>query len=92
MPKDDIVNKFSQSNMQELLKIASKKLGMTPEQLHQTIADPQKAEELITRIGGPKSEQYKSAMKSSSSIEQLPNSNPKAKKLLEELLGDKNNG
>jgi len=72
-----------------MLKMAGQKLGMTPEQLKATISDPKKTEELLSSLDKNSGGKAKEAMNSSSALEELLNSNPKAKKMLEDLMGGK---
>jgi len=72
-----------------MLKIAGQKLGMTPEQLKATISDPKKADELLSSLNKSSGGKAKEAMNSSAALEDLLNSNPKAKKMLEDLMGGK---
>jgi hypothetical protein len=72
-----------------MLKMAGQKLGMTPEQLRATISDPKKADELLSSLNKNSGGKAKDAMGSTSALEELLNSNPKAKKMLEGLMGGK---
>ena len=83
---------ISPEAINEMLKLASKKLGMTPEQLKSTISDPQKANILLQKLDKNNNGKVKSAVNDPKALEDLINSNPKAKKLLNDLLGDKKDG
>jgi hypothetical protein len=72
-----------------MLKMAGQKLGMTTEQLRATISDPKKADELLSSLNKNSGGKAKEAMGSTSAIEDLLKSNPKAKKMLENLMGGK---
>jgi hypothetical protein len=83
---------LSPEKLDAMLKTASQKLGMTPQQLKAMLSNPNSAGQVLSMIqkqsGGP-------APKGGSmqqNIEQMLNSNPKAKKMLEDLLGGKKNG
>lgn len=78
---------FTPEKIDAMLKTASAKLGMSPEQLKATITDPKKAGSLLASLTGKKP-----AANNQQAIEELLNSNPKAKKLLNELLGEKDHG
>lgn len=80
--------------LDKMIKIASKKLGMTPEKLKSAVNDPKQAENLLSSLGKNPSKSARagvdpSALNSPAALEKLINSNPKAKKLLEELMGNK---
>lgn len=78
--------KPSQEELDALLKIASQKLGTTPEKLRVVISNPQTADELLKKIGGS---DLKAAASSPEALERLVRANPKARQLLDSILGDK---
>lgn len=83
---------ISPEALNEMLKLAGKKLGMSPEQLKETITDPQKANNLLSSLDKKNPGKIKAAASDPKALEDLINSNPKAKKLLNELLGEKKDG
>jgi chromosome segregation and condensation protein ScpB len=89
---NDLTKNISQEQIDKLINMASKKLGMTPSQLRSIASTPQDANELLSRLTKEKSELAKSALNDPKVLERLLDSNPQAKKLIEEILGDKKNG
>lgn len=75
---------LSPETLNAMLKMAGSKLGMSPEQLKSTLTDPKKADALLCQLG-----LKKPAQDNRQSIEELLNQNPRAKKMLNDLLGGK---
>lgn len=92
---DNSANKgLDPQTLDKMIKIASKKLGMTPEKLKSAVSDPKQAENLLSSLGKSPSDHAQTgvdpgAFSSPAALEKLINSNPKAKKMLEELMGNK---
>lgn len=82
---------ISPDALEAMLKLASKKLGTTPEQLKSTLSDPQKADRLISELDKKQGGKIKSTLNNTKSMDQLMN-NPNVKKMLNDLMGDKKNG
>jgi hypothetical protein len=76
---------ISPEQINAMMKLASGKLGMSPEQLKAVLSDKKSTEDLMNKIGA--GNQYKSAVNNPSSFEQMINNNPQAKKLLGDLFG-----
>lgn len=79
--------------LDKMIKLASKKLGMTPETLKSAVSDPKKAENLLSSLGKNPDKTTRTGvdpgtLKSPAALEKLINNNPKAKKLLMELMGE----
>jgi hypothetical protein len=72
-----------------MIKLASGKLGISPEELRSILSDKGRTEELLSRIGGKKV--FEAAMKDPDSLEKVTNDNPAAKKTLGGLFGGKQN-
>ncbi|MDR3552271.1 MAG: hypothetical protein P4L75_04020 [Clostridia bacterium] len=89
MPKQ---SDFSPEAVNAMLKMASSKLGMTPEQLKATLTDPKKANELLDSVNKKSGSHIKPSANNERTLEDLLNSNPQAKKLISELLGEKKDG
>lgn len=89
MANNGNLGKFSPEMINAMLKMAGQKLGMTPEELKAAVSDPKKADELLSSLNKNNGGKVKDAMTSPSALEDLLNSNPKAKKMLENLMGDK---
>lgn len=70
-----------------MIKLASGKLGISPEELSSILSDKGRTEDLLKRIGGKKV--FDSAMKDPDSLEKVINENPAAKKALSGLFGGK---
>ena len=83
---------FSPQAVEAMLKMASAKLGMSPEQLKSTIQDPKNADALLSGLEKKTGQNVKSAARNPQSFDELLASNPKLKKLLAELLGEGKNG
>lgn len=80
-------NEPSQEKLNAMLKMASSKLGMSPDQLKNVLNDKNKTNELLNKIGGQNS--FNQAMKNPESLEKMINENPQAKKILGDLLNKK---
>ena len=87
MPNNNSPGDISPEKLNAMLKMASGKLGMTTDQLKSVLSDKKSTEKLLGKIGG--TGKLKSALESPDNLEKLLNENPKAKKMLGELLGDK---
>jgi hypothetical protein len=91
MENNGIKGKFSPEMINAMLKMAGQKLGMTPEELKAAVSDPKKANELIGSLNKNNDGKAKETMPSSSALEDLLKNNPKAKKMLEDLMGGNKN-
>ena len=81
---------ISPEKLSALLKLASNRLGMSPDQLKSVLSDKKSTEELLDKLGAKN--QYEAAMKDPDSLDKMLNSNPKAKKILNDLMGDQKHG
>ena len=79
----------SPEQLARLLQLASKKLGTTPEQLQSILADPQKANTLLQRLGGEKAKQ---ALRDPAVLQDLLKRDPQARKLYDDLTGGTGDG
>ena len=82
-PSGDISNE----KINAMLKMASGKLGMSPDQLKGVLSDKKATDELLNKLGGKS--KFKSALESPEALEKMLNDNPKAKKMMSDLMGDK---
>lgn len=80
-------NDLSPEKLNAMLKMASSKLGMSPDQLKNVLNDKNKTNELLNKIGGQSS--FNQAMKNPESLEKMINENPQAKKILGDLMDKK---
>ncbi|HEX3026107.1 MAG TPA: hypothetical protein VHR42_02615 [Clostridia bacterium] len=87
MPNNDFNGKLSQDKLNAMLKMAGQKLGMSPQQLQSVLSDRKQSEQLISKLCGQDDSQIKSAAKDPKSLEEYLKKNPRAKKMLEDLLG-----
>ena len=90
MPNNNSSGEISQEKLSAMLKLASSKLGMSSDQLKAVLSDKSSTDELLNKIGGKKS--FDKAMNNPQSLEKLINDNPKAKKMLSDLMGGEKNG
>lgn len=81
--------KLSPEAMNALIKMASGQLGMTPQQLKEMMSKPDASDQILSKLGSQKGSQVKSAMNDKQALEKMLNSNPMAKKMIEELLKNK---
>ena len=81
---------ISRQQLDAMIRMASGKLNMTPDQLKSVLADRGKTNDLLNQIGGKAV--FDSAMKDPESIEKLINRNPQAKKIIADLLRGQKNG
>lgn len=79
----------SQQDIDRLLQIASKKLGITPEKLKTTLSDKKAAQDLLNRVGGNKAKQ---ALTNPQALQDLLKNNPQAKHFYDDLTGGGNHG
>ena len=86
----DNTNNISRQQIEAMIRMASGKLNMTPEQLKSVLSDHEKTDDLLNRIGGKAV--FDSAMKDPKSIEKLIRNNPQAKKIIADLMRGQNNG
>ncbi|HCC00519.1 MAG TPA: hypothetical protein DEP42_04795 [Ruminococcaceae bacterium] len=75
--------------IEQLLKIAGKRLGMDPENLRHIISDKEKAKALLNRVGGEQAEQ---ALKDPQKFQEMLKKNPKADKMFNDLTGGSQHG
>ncbi len=83
MAQDNSRN-IQNEQIEAMIRLASGKLHMTPEQLHGILSDPGQTDALLSRIGGKTA--YDSAVKDPGAVEKLLRENPQARKLIESLL------
>lgn len=81
---------IQQEKLNALLKTASEKLGMSQGELKSVLSDKNATDDLLKKIGGANS--LKNIIDHPENLQKLINNNPQAKKLLNEILGDKHNG
>lgn len=87
MSKDILGGNISEDQLNAALKMASAKLGVTPEQLKKMLSDQKSAEELMNSIGAGNA--YRSARINPEQIEAMLRNNPKARQLISELMEKK---
>ena len=90
MSNNNFSGNITPDKLNAILKMASGKLGMSSEQLKSVLSDKKATENLMNNIGG--TDQLKNVLDNPQNLEKFLNANPKAKKLLNELLGDHHNG
>lgn len=78
---------LSPETLNAMLKMASSKLGMTPEQLKSAVSDPERADSLLSAIDKSSGGKVSSTISGTGSLEEFLRKNPRAKKLMEELTG-----
>lgn len=81
--------KPSKEDIERLLQIASKKLGITPEKLKTTLSDKKAAQDLLNRVGGEKA---KKALTDPQILQDMLKKNPEAKRFYNDLTGGSQNG
>lgn len=81
--------KPTQKDIDRLLQIASKKLGITPEKLKATLSDKKAVQTLLNRVGGEKAKQ---ALTDPQALQDLLKNNPQAKRFYDDLNGGGNHG
>lgn len=81
--------KPSPEELARLLKLASQKLGVTPEKLKSTLSDAHATSELLERLGGQKAKQ---ALNDPRALQDLLKQNPQAQKFYDDLTGGKGDG
>ena len=87
----NMLNDIPQQKLDDLLKAASKKLGLDPEKVKSQMSNPDAASEVMSKSKGIDSSQLKSVLNDPKTLEGILNS-PKGRKLIEELLGGGKNG
>ena len=87
----NILKDISPQKLDDLLKVASKKLGMDPEKIKMQLNDQEIASEIQSKTKGISNSQLKSVLNDPKTLEGILNS-PKGRKLIEELLGGGKNG
>ena len=92
MQGSDHKNGISPDSLSAMLKMASKKLGISPEQLKSTLNDPKKANALLDSLDKKNNGALKSAMSDPKTLQKMVENNPAARKLFNELMGEKDNG
>lgn len=80
---------LSPETLNAMLKLASSKLGMTPEQLKTAVSDPKSADSLLSAIDKSSGGKVRSSMSGAGSLEEFLRKNPQAKKLMDELTGNR---
>ena len=80
----------SSDQLNSLLQTAGKKLGISPDVLLSALSDPKKAESLLSQIEKKTGE--KIGATDQSSLEKMVKNNPKAKKMLDDLMRGGKNG
>jgi lambda repressor-like predicted transcriptional regulator len=88
-----ILKDIPPQKLDELLKVASKKLGMDPEKIKSELNNDTTSAELMKKAKGVSSSQLKAVLNDPKTLEGILSS-PKGRKLIEELLGGgkKDNG
>ncbi|MFT8888795.1 MAG: hypothetical protein ABF449_01210 [Ethanoligenens sp.] len=81
--------KPTQQDIDRLLQIASKKLGISPDKLKTTLSDSKTAQELLNRVGGEKAKQ---ALNNPQVLQDMLKNNPQAKRFYDDLTGGGKNG
>ena len=87
----NILKDIPPQKLDDLLKVASKKLGMDPEKIKSELNNQVAASELMSKAKGISNSQLKSVLNDPKTLEGILNS-PKGRKLIEELLGGGKNG
>ena len=87
----NILKDIPQQKLDDLLKVASKKLGMDPDKIKSQINDPNAVSDAMSKTKGISNSQLKSVLNDPKTLEGILNS-PKGRKLIEELLGGGKNG
>ena len=90
MPNNNDLGNISQEKMNAMLKLASSKLGMSPDQLKNVLSDKNATNQLLSQLGAKN--KVDSTIKNPENLEKLLNDNPKAKKMLSDLFGGNKNG
>lgn len=80
----------SNDQLNALLSTAGKKLGISPDQLRAALSDPKIAQSLLSDIDKKSGGKFKTGDKSA--LEKMVNSNPQAKKILDDLTRGGKNG
>lgn len=80
----------SNDKLGPLLETAGKKLGISPDILREALSDPEKAQTLISEIDRKSGGKISSG--GAQSLENMVNSNPKAKKLYDDIIRGGKNG
>lgn len=83
-------NNISPDKIEAMLRMASNKLGMSPDQLKGVLSDKKATSDLLDQLGAKS--KVEAVEKDPEALKKLINNNPKAKKMLEDLMGDKKNG
>ncbi len=81
--------KPTKEDIERLLQIASKKLGITPEKLKTTLSDKKATQDLLGRLGGEKAKQ---AVQDPQALQDLLKNNPQARKFYDDMTGGGKNG
>lgn len=71
--------------IEAMIRLASGKLKMSPEQLRQILSNPGQTDALLSQIGGKTA--YDSAMKDPGAVEKMLRNNPQVRKIIEGLTG-----
>lgn len=90
MPNGNQSGNISQDELNKMLKLASSKLGMSPDQLRGVLSDKKATDDLLGRIGGQS--KLDAALRNPESLEKMVSQNPKARKMLSDLLGENKHG
>lgn len=81
--------KPTKEDIERLLQIASKKLGITPEKLKTTLSDKKATQDLLGHLGGEKAKQ---AVQDPQALQDLLKNNPQARKFYDDMTGGGKNG
>ena len=87
----NILKDIPPQKLDELLKVAGKKLGMDPQKLKSNLSNDATSSEIAKNAKGVNNAQLKAVLNDPKTLEGILNS-PKGKKLIEELLGGGKNG
>jgi hypothetical protein len=80
----------SEDQLNAMLEMAGKKLGISPMQLRNALSDPKKAQSLLSQIDQNSGGKINTS--SPEYLEKIINNNPKAKKMFDDLTRGNKNG
>ena len=90
MPKNLDPSNIPPEKMEAMLKMASNRLGMTPDQLKGVLSDKNATNELLSKLGVKS--KVEAVEKDPEALKKMISNNPKAKKMFDDLTGEKKNG
>lgn len=81
---------ISEDQLNAMLEMAGKKLGIAPTQLRAALSDPKKAETLVSQINHKSGGKFNTS--DPSSLEKMVKNNPNAQKMLDDLTKGNKDG